>query len=517
MENPSSGKDEQECLTCPAGNYAPKVLYYSQWDDITSFMNSCVGFAGHNCVQSRGWTHSETMFKSNKATEVQELILSKVVTIEEDDGYIQFTYSLSEVAESPSFMIFSIDGNSIGQYRVNTESTVSPRSYVARGQRLLEWKFHYEPSDAEAQIHSIEIHGTGHGGAVNCRPCPTSQISAEASSHCAPCSAGSSANESATECIPCDEHTYNSGRGSKVGCIPCPENTSPNHNNTMCIGNESLTFDTEVFSIQNITGITTGVEGYSSGICTRKKLELYCHDTFYGPIPGHDNFFYLSLLNPSVPNLPNYYRYDNTTWPYYAIGVLDSEQFHIDPNQFQRNTECKREKNKVMINLGSIVQSVDRTDNGIIISYAEGSECEMGRYSTIINVVCDKTESYGWPVFDSFEDCTAKFTWKSKYGCPLCLDTELDKIEGKCKEGQKIVTFVESEHCIANVTGKFTEDCSETAELFQVWQVLLGVGVLIALVVLFVIIFCCFCRVKSQYERLATECDESELEMAEMS
>lgn len=93
----------------------------------------------------------------------------------------------------------------------------------------------------------------------------------------------------------------------------------------MCVGDEMLTFENEMFNLQNITGITSGVEGYSSGICARKKLELYCHDTFYGPIPGSENFFYLSLLNPSVPNLPNYYKYDNITWPYYAIGVLDSE------------------------------------------------------------------------------------------------------------------------------------------------------------------------------------------------
>lgn len=189
------------------------------------------------------------MFKSNKATEVQELILSKVVTIEEEDGYIQFTYSLSDVAESPSFMIFSIDGNSIGQYRVNTAKTVSPRSYVARGMRLLEWKFHYEPSDAEAQIHSIEIHGTGKGGAVSCRPCPASQISAEASSRCEPCPPGSSSNEAATECIPCGEQMYNSGVGSEPGCIPCPMHTVPNFNNTMCVGNEVLTFENEMFSL----------------------------------------------------------------------------------------------------------------------------------------------------------------------------------------------------------------------------------------------------------------------------
>jgi hypothetical protein len=227
--------------------------------------------------------------------------------------------------------------------------------------------------------------------------------------------------------------------------------------------------DERSYFLQNITGVVDGKEGYNVGLCTRKKLDLYCHNTFYGPIPGNENFYYLSLLNPSLPNLPNYAQSDDLP-VFYAIGVVENDGLAWSHDYNTTASPCESDQNKLMVNLGSEIGAFAPTSDGVEISYVNGSSCaDNSNYSTKINLICDKTENYGWPVFMSDDNCQVTFNWKTRYACYNCTDTELVRIEGSCKDGTRRVTYHEGEACISDKKGSIEESCSVVSELIQLW------------------------------------------------
>jgi hypothetical protein len=60
----------------------------------------------------------------------------------------------------------------------------------------------------------------------------------------------------------------------------------------------------------------------------RERLQLFCHETFYGPIHGEDNFFYLSVLNPGPFDLPSYDKLD-ALHTGYAYGVINKTELAV--------------------------------------------------------------------------------------------------------------------------------------------------------------------------------------------
>jgi hypothetical protein len=124
---------------------------------------------------------------------------------------------------------------------------------------------------------------------------------------------------------------FNNKEQNYDGCKACPAHTVPNTNHQYCVAESNENFGTGTYLLGNITGLTSGIDGYTGGLCTRKSLTLYCHNSFYGPLPGDgDEYYYLSVLNPSKPNIPNYYQLDDLP-TVYAIGVLNATRFNLDP------------------------------------------------------------------------------------------------------------------------------------------------------------------------------------------
>lgn len=233
--------------------------------------------------------------------------------------------------------------------------------------------------------------------------------------------------------------------------MTCPDQTWTNLNHTACYGHELLTWGNYTVSISELSGIKQGQEGYFKGICTLKRLKLFCHDSFYGPVHGEDNFFYLSVLNPSQFDLPNYSKLD--TLPLgYAYGVINKSYLTLSEAYYNTpDDECLTNYEKLIVNLGSRISSVNRTTEGFTVSYDNGAPCDIEgdqRFETDIIFVCSKGDGDGWPMFISRDQCKYTFRWRTKYACKICEPEDMVQIRGACEDGERTISEVPGPNCI---------------------------------------------------------------------
>lgn len=425
-------------------------------------------------------------------------------------SYVSFEFSLYNIQSINTKLLFFVDGVLKASYNENLENQVSEKFELSKGLRVLKWVYKHYPDTNDSQdkcnINAILITGSDEGGAPECIKCPIGFTSTIKSLECNPCPPGSSSDDGNLACIPCPNGFYSEKAGQ--ACVECPKNTMVNQNKTACIVSDYLSLKNGTYYITSLTGIVGMNEGNPSLYCKDESMRLYCHETFYGPVLGSDNYFYLSVFNPSNFSLATYSNYDDMRKGY-AFGVVSKTKIpYIESDPTQPKEECVKDYSMAVVNLGTRVDSIQETPKGFVVKYGTGSYCNVQknkRFMTQVNFICDKVESDGWPVFQGQIDCIFAFRWKTMHACKICTSAMMIEKRSYCDNGKRTVQLFESPDCIvANGTSykSWQEDCNINEDLIQTWPVIIGLCTLGGLLIISGIMIICFCKYKRKYNRL---------------
>jgi hypothetical protein len=340
---------------------------------------------------------------------------------------------------------------------------------------------------------------------VKCLECPSGYISSDGSETCLPCPAGHSSNDKHDACIECPGIQYSETSGTT--CKECPQHTRLNANSTSCVGLRFVAFDESTYYISNLTGIYENGTQTIPDICSRSSYQLYCYNTFYGPIEGSGKIFYLSLLNPSLLTMSQYPSLDNLSYGY-GYAILKKGDLQYSPMNINSTTSLCSNSDNVLVNIGTSVASLQDNNDGMTILYKNGSVSDPktgAKFSSSIQLVCDKEQEVGWPVLTSYNSSHFSFIWKNRYGCPICQPEDMLTVEGWCSEGFRWVSMFEGKNCIFVGDRNYLswkEPCDVTEEIIGTWPFILGFVAFMLVCGLTVLITVCFCKTRRKYRRL---------------
>lgn len=494
------------CVSCQAGFYAPKVQNYSSWSVLPQeFDTDCKPFVGDECNKSDGWIANSAFLTTGANADNQaDIELTANIQVMEPEAQLKFEYSFEQISSSESQLWFFVDGILVGAYGETEGRTLVGPYPLHRGTRALRWVFHRDESEFSnnvAKLYSVHIKGSSHGGAAECVKCADGYFSEVASVSCTACRAGMTSDVNNTMCIPCKDDFFSGKPGHS--CEPCPNGTYANSLKQACIGQQVLSLPSGTHFVGNMTGAQKGKEGYSEGLCTKPSMEMFCHNTFYGPLPGNNNYFFVSVMNPSNFSLPSYAPFDDNHHGY-AFAVLDRKLMYW--SNYQPSQACAENSGKIVVNLGTRIEAVKTIEDGFSVKYGEGSKCSNSHYSSEVEFICDKDAGEGWPVYQGMVGCFFVFRWKTRYACKLCEMADYTEIRGKCDGGERLVQLVESSDCISLDTDlHWEESCSVAKEFMETWPFIIGCVMTGVLVVVAIIALCACRRFKHRYELLSEE------------
>ena len=493
----TKGNFGQSCSVCPAGKYAPKVSDFHEWTEFPSeFTSLCINSDNFEC--SYDWEMRGTFIVTSPVySEGSKIVLQGKFDISEQDASLMFEFKLAGPKTKFSFMI---NGNKVFNATGNVEG--SQNFSVRTGANSFKWICEHTDKDVESCLISrIVIDGCTNGGAYKCVACQDGYVSGEASDVCTRCGAGKTSNEAHTECIDCPESTYTDLAG---GCKACPSGLASSSSHDFCyLPNKTLEVNNSTFVFQNFSGDL----GKSPFYCSEQKLQMFCHQTFYGPAQGDEHYFYISVLNPSPVDMPSYPQI--STGNAYAFGILDPDSIGFDYfSQDKPGNGCNVSASKVVANLGSEVQSIEYDEDygaGFKVSYVNGDVCtNASRFSTLIHFACNKEEEEGWPILLKYENCGFHFYWPTVHACPVCTKQTVAVHNSSCKDGVKTVHVFEGLNCIfENRMGYYADEetCSDN-RVYKTWPFILSLllsGIMLFVVTLTIILAC---KKRSGYKKL---------------
>ena len=493
------------CEACSPGTFASRVLNLTQWIPLPpQVSNDCRPYTGEVCTETTGWLYTSTGLTSgNELTANVYLTLGIYTAIVEKEAYFEFSWSMGREYGSNSRLVVEIDG--ITQLILNTVEfqRVSQHFRLSRGSRVIRLVYHHNSSKAGSEwclIHWVAIKGSDTGGAPTCKECAYGHYSTAKMANCTECPAGSTSNAEKTACETCPGNAYNDIAGNRDGCMPCPLYTVPYSDHTYCIGQANITANQTVYAIGNLTGIG------KKGLCTEEKFALSCLGSFYGPIRAKNSDFYISVLNPAALHLDMYANYDQLPIGY-AYGLIPKGNLSLSGSQLKvPDSPCLSDSSKFLVNLGSRIDSVLPSPQGLNISYINGSKCgKSGNYSLTLSLKCDKTESEGFPEFHSEVGCNYQFLWRSRLACPVCSKADMSEIRSPCTDGVRYIYYVEGRSCIVRADLQmlyFIESCSAIGETMNTTAALIIISIVLGLLLLTLVVLGCFCQVNRKYRLL---------------
>ena len=479
---------ENKCKPCNNGTFSYKTFNYSDWTDISSnFYTYCSLNDGSYCKNSNGWIPSIFYLSSGKQLETNsEIYLIKTFNILSSLGNLEFTFEIIDYNQgSIDIYVDDIWKNGYqGKGKGIRKSIIS----LNQGNHTVKWK--YNPNTVsfeEIRIYTIQISGSDEGGASKCHSCPKGFISNNASTSCQACPKGQASSKNNLSCIPCLEFTYNEIEGDE--CKRCPNGTVHNTNHTACLGVKYMPINSITYYLQKISGISDKEGTYSNGICNTHTLHSYCYQTFYGPIPSKENYFYISILNPSTLSLPEY-------------------SYFFEPSlSGSINQECNNQN--TIVSLGKIVSNILITTTGFKIFYDKGDICNINgdTFKMNIDMICDKNSGDGWPSFKSLDGCNYNFVWITRYACKMCKFNELITVSSECNNGKRNIVKIENTDCIyplSSYSMHWEESCSQFYEYISSTPIKIGLIIVFILIILGIITTACYYRQRNLYQKLDT-------------
>jgi hypothetical protein len=496
-------ESSNDCKACRPGEYLTTFLNVSAWSPLPAgFSSYCLTLSGWSCNPSAGWTAHRgylTTFLSEQQDELRHLYYR--VNIVNHKGSLTVSYYLNS---SHSRIDVYVDGHMQETWQRTGRNLASIE--LVEGQHDVEWVF-WTLSNVlvEGRIYFIEILGSDQGTALGCQTCDEAHIGPDGVK-CVKCPAGHKADGLGQDCVLCPSDFYSVNEGEN--CTSCPSSSYAGINRTYCLGRSMVKSAGLQYYLGNITGTGHAEQVYSNGICRLPSSKLYCKQTFYGPLPGENKDFYVSIINPSQLDLYSIPHLFNKTFGY-AFGLFDQEELSHEKLSFDDTCLDKR----VIVNMGKRYKGLFKTENGVSFVYTDGDLCTHTgkRFETVVDLVCDKSTGIGWPSFNSSNECTYNFIWKSKYGCPVCAFKKLKTVAGECVGGTRNFKKVENEDCIIpySFTIEWNSSCSEAAEALATTEMIAGLALLGLLTIVGIVSTVCFFKYKHGYEVLAQDTERT--------
>lgn len=470
----------KSCQKCPSGTISLKSISYTNWTAIPDlFTTYCKEASGNFCKLLDGWIPMSDYLSTGQITlKGVHLYLQTSVSIKSFEGILNFTYKIINKG-SGSFELY-IDKR---LYKIlNSEEKKDELITLPNGEHLIELAYVKLDADAEeVRIYQLSIIGSGIGGASQCIQCPVGYASQQGSAICSACPIGHTSDSGNNNCEECVEGTVNLYKGNK--CSSCPIGSTNNLDHSLCVALPYLNFTDSSYFLYALSNMS--LNSSQENVCSSLSSQLYCYETFYGPIDSDEGEFYLSIINPSLLELPGI-PYLETQSIGYNFGVIKQQTVLGTDNK----DKCKQEEK--IINFGRKLKEVTDYGNHFSIEYSDGDLCENGeRFRTEVGVYCDKTDGYGWPAIYSLDNCTVRIIWESKYGCRICKENDMKTVTGECLNGQQDVSVIEGEDCISVVKyEKTTQACMDGEyknELFIVYFIIGFCGILTILYIIYFI------------------------------
>ncbi|OMJ80636.1 hypothetical protein SteCoe_19070 [Stentor coeruleus] len=479
------------CEKCSAGTFALKEVKYMQWNQKNiEFNNYCLNSGGAYCQNTLGWIRFQDYLSSGTNLDPgYEVFFEKQVEIVANTGKINFFYEILN-SDFGSFDVF-VDHKHM--LTLKSEGNSSSSILLSPGKHKISWNYWSpQPSFQEIRIYSITIIGSNEGGSITCEKCQIGTISESGASYCEYCPEGHTSLAGSAYCTECANGYYNNDKG--MPCKQCANGTFSNQNRTYCHANTILRIDNDNFYIKALLNTFLNEE-----ICGSNNSQMFCHQTFFGPILSNDIEYYISILSPSVFVLEDLKYFSEPKFGY-LFGVVQGIESEGKPGV---KKECKN--HDIIVNFGTEVTKIEKLNNGFTFEYDFGDYCtENERYSSKINILCDKESGVGWPVFSRKNRCEHEFTWNSKYGCPVCKLDEMIDVSSECEDGKRYFSKLENDHCIYPYLVNVYESCSVFIESIKKAPIIAAIIVLVLLVILLVTCCVSYLRHKREYQKLST-------------
>lgn len=490
---------QSKCMNCPVGTVGNPKINYTVWDELPSNMKTeCILYSGTNCNHSYGWELAGEYISSGRnLDEFSWLSLVLKTQIIRENAFIQFKYSIENKMDYETRLNIHIDGILYSSYAAATTMEITEPIYLTRGNKTITFAYDHHSHNRTnildlCKIHWIYIAGSSEGGADHCAPCHEGEVSLKDSWMCGTCPAGTQPNSERNDCEVCSHGTHSQ---DGLNCEICPVNTTPDLSNEYCVSTEFLEIGKEKYYISYLSGRKNTTSLY----CSEDKMLKYCEGSLYGPVSSNLNFFYTSVLNPYSLSIESYLQIDSLDTGY-AFGVIDSTE--LDVPIPQSHSKCPEHRSKGIINLGTIISNITQEDNGFTIEYSGGSSCSdqnADSHSTQVKFTCDKDRHEGYPQFITEEHCKVKFEWRSKWGCPLCVN--YTTVTSRCENGLRTIREIEYENCVI-VNPLRTETCSESYEAIDTTVMIVILSTVFLLLVGSFTVLACFCKFKRKYLQL---------------
>lgn len=484
------------CEKCFPGTFALREKNYTQWTQNSGdFNNYCLTSGGAYCQNTLGWVSFQDYLSSGINLDPgYEVFLEKNVEIIANTGKIQFLYEVL----NPSFGSFDVYVDHKHILTLKSQGNSSISVLLSAGKHKISWNF-WSPESTfqEIRIYSIAIIGSTEGGSTVCEKCQIGTISESGASSCEFCSEGHTSLAESTYCAKCKNGYFNNGKG--MSCLKCFNGTYSSTNHTYCHAENILRVDNDNYYLGVFLNTNSGKDSLIENICGNKNSQSFCHQTFFGPILSKEVEYYISILDPSVFSLEelDYISEPKTGYLFGVMKGLDSE------GRPGSKKECKNQD--IIVNFGSEITNIGKLNNGFTVEYGFGDYCtENERYSSKVNILCDKESGAGWPVYRSTNRCKHEFTWHSKYGCPICQLGEMAVVSSECVDGKRYFSKLESDHCIFPFVQLVytSKNCSTFFESIKKPPIIAAIVILALLIIILVTCCALYLKEKKEYKRL---------------
>jgi hypothetical protein len=483
----------KECIECSSGRFAPKLSFYKDWDEIPKgFKTLCTTGGQYECDYS--WEPRTTHIMSSPFYQVDWAVhVQKNANITQNNAYIMFRFELVGNVQ----LLITIDGVLISTF--TNKDSQDQKILLEKGERQIKWTCkHSKSTDEKCLIFEILINGSDEGGAINCIECDNGYYSQGQQDECFACGLGFTHNPDKSSCIQCENNTYSDEPGL---CKMCQEPTISDDSHKYCKLPSEFQISDKQFSLQKLIG-----KNGKSDYCSQPSMELSCHQSFFGPVQSQDEFFYISVGQPSIPELPTFPSASKDFS--YIFGVLNKNDLTLEEQQmFKPNNSCSFDYTRIIVNLGSTIKNFEISENGFKLVYTGGDLCtENEAFEAEVEFYCEKSEVEGWPIFVNRTGCKFYFVWPTIHGCSICNEGQVVYKKGSCEDGHRTVHILPNSSCVFEDFSYIKvkkEKCKSgpfyTETIFMVGCVF-GVLLLILLAIL-----CYFTiRTKIRYTRLDT-------------
>ena len=268
------------------------------------------------------------------------------------------------------------------------------------------------PTESKAYVRDVVIEGITNvdaAGAVACTTCPTGMYANAADATCEEAQLGfyvPPSDAGLTAPLPCPVNTFADHTGSGA-CTPCGAGTT-----------------------------TSGQTGRSE--CDDPcRLVLADGDVFSLARLSTNGLMYTIPVPASVSGA------DDQEW-HLEMCVASGDSSHCrNPDGSQMHTRACMEVDGEVFDAGRAVAyyPLPAPSVGVKVQLFHGGSCPTGgELMTEIDVHCDIEGGIGSPVpATPFQTgCLHKFSWRSGYGCPACLESDFEEVVGECKGGVQV-------------------------------------------------------------------------------